>query len=70
MSSSGCGYGSGFSSTPSTTLKIAELAPMPMASVTTATLVNIGICTSRRRICLSRIEGRYGPGGGKFSGGS
>ncbi len=31
---SGCGYGSGFRSTPSTTLKITVLAPTPAASVT------------------------------------
>jgi hypothetical protein len=36
-SRSGCGYGSGFSSTPLTTLKIALLAPMPSASVRTVT---------------------------------
>ena len=37
-SSSDRGYGSGFNSTPWMTLKIAVLAPMPMASVSTATL--------------------------------
>ena len=33
------GYGSGRSSTPFTTLKIAVFAPMPSASVSTATTV-------------------------------
>ena len=37
---SGCGYGSGRSSSASTTLKMAELAPMPMASEAAITTVN------------------------------
>jgi len=36
------GYGSGRSRTPFTTLNIAELAPMPNARVTMATIVNAG----------------------------
>ena len=36
-SASGSGYGSGRSSTPLTTLKMALVAPMPSASVRTAT---------------------------------
>ena len=49
-SSSGFGYGSAFSSTPSTTLKMAVFAPMPIASVNTATAVKPGIFASRRRM--------------------
>ena len=45
-----CGYGRGFSSTPSITLKIAVLAPMPMASVTSEMAVNMGDRASRRRV--------------------
>src|SRR5262249_60555833 len=41
--------GSGRSTTPSTTLKIAELAPMPIASVKTAIVVNAGARTKPRR---------------------
>jgi hypothetical protein len=40
--------GSGRSSTPCTTLKIAVLAPMPRASVISATAVNPGVRASRR----------------------
>jgi hypothetical protein len=40
--------GSGFSSTPCTTLKIAVDAPMPSASVSTATAVNPGVRASMR----------------------
>ena len=50
-SDSDCGYGRGLSSTPFTTLKIAVLAPMPSASVTTAIPVNIGARFSRRKTC-------------------
>src|SRR6185437_9174801 len=53
INSSGCGYGKGFSSTPSTTLKTAVLAPMPRANVRMATEVNIGERISLRRTCLS-----------------
>jgi hypothetical protein len=45
-SRSALGYGSGFSSTLLTTLKTAVLAPMPIASVISATPVNVGL---RRR---------------------
>src|SRR6478672_4815780 len=45
-SRSGCGYGNGFSSTPSTTLNTAVVAPIPIASVSSATSVNSGL---RRR---------------------
>ena len=40
MMRSGCGYGSGCSRTASTTVKIAVLAPMPMASAASAIAVN------------------------------
>ena len=36
-------------------LKMAVFAPMPMVSVTTASVVNMGSCSSRRRTCLRRI---------------
>jgi hypothetical protein len=48
-SRSGCGYGSGRSRTPLTTLKMAVLAPMPSARVIAATAVNPGDFTRRRR---------------------
>ena len=41
-SCSGCGNGSGFSSTPFTTENIAVFAPIPSASVRIATIVNPG----------------------------
>src|SRR5215469_15078277 len=37
--------------TPLTTLKMAVLAPIPRASVTSAMEVNIGACPNRRRTC-------------------
>ena len=40
--------GAGLSRTPSTTLKMAVLAPMPSASVTTAVNVKLGVRVSRR----------------------
>ena len=46
----GLGYGSGFSSTALTTLKIAVFAPIPSASVTTATAVK-----PVSRICAAHI---------------
>ncbi|HYT68786.1 MAG TPA: hypothetical protein VEL51_20345 [Vicinamibacterales bacterium] len=46
-SRSDSGYGSGFSSTPLTTLKIALFAPMPSARVTTAMRVNPGALNKR-----------------------
>ena len=48
MSSSGCRKGSGLSSTPLTTLKIAVVAPIASASVATATIVKLGVCISLR----------------------
>ena len=45
----GSGYGSGLSSTPSTKLKMAVFAPMPSASVSTATAVKPGAFSSERR---------------------
>ena len=42
------GYGSGLSSTVLTALKIAVLAPMPRASVSTATPVKPGLFASVR----------------------
>ena len=44
---SGSAYGRGFNSTPLTTLKMALLAPIPRASVSTATSVNAGLLKSR-----------------------
>src|SRR5579871_5333250 len=49
---SGCGYGSGFSSTVLMTEKMAVLAPMPRASTETAVTVNPGLCRSMRSECL------------------
>ena len=45
---SGCGYGIGSSNTALTTLKIAMLAPMPRASVTSAAAVNPGVRSRAR----------------------
>jgi hypothetical protein len=45
---SGSGYGSGFSKTAFTTVKMAVLAPMPSASVRTATAVKPGFLRSVR----------------------
>ena len=39
---SGCGYGGGVSKTPWIRLKTVEVAPMPSASVSTATMVKPG----------------------------
>ena len=46
-SRSGSGYGSGLSSSALTTLKMAVLAPMPMASETTITSDNAGRAPQR-----------------------
>ena len=51
---SGCGYASGFSSTPSTTLKITVLAPMPIASVMSVIALNTGARRNLLMICRSR----------------
>ena len=48
-SASGLSYGSGRSMMPSTTLKIAVVAPMPSASVSTAANANAGRCDKTRR---------------------
>src|ERR1700676_4753072 len=58
---SGCGYGRGFSSTPSITLKIAAFAPIPIASVTSEIAVNMGERASRRKVCRRglRIDCTY-----------
>ena len=48
-SRSGSGYGSGFSSSALTTLKIAVLAPMPIASEATMTSVSAQLLRSVRR---------------------
>jgi hypothetical protein len=45
---SGSGYGSGRSSTPLTMLKMAVVAPMPIASVATTAMVNPGLRRSER----------------------
>src|SRR5437867_13052123 len=48
----GCSYGSGLSKTPLITLKMAVLAPMPSASVSTATAVKPGFFSSWRKANL------------------
>src|SRR5713101_6110205 len=50
-SSSECGYGNGFSSTPSRTLKTTVFAPTPAASVISVITVNIGARPSLRKTC-------------------
>jgi hypothetical protein len=45
----GSGYGSGFNRTAFTTVKMAVLAPMPSASVRTATAVKPGFFRSIRK---------------------
>src|SRR5450432_297124 len=45
------GYGSGLISTPLTTLKMAVVAPIPSASVTSAMAVNAGARPNRRKAC-------------------
>ena len=54
-SASGSSKGRGFSKTPLTTVKIAVLAPMPSASVSTETAVNKGVRASLRNTYLSFI---------------
>src|SRR6266540_1977746 len=51
-SRSGSGYGSGLSNTPLMMLKIAVFAPMPSASVSTATAVKPGFFNSWRKANL------------------
>src|SRR5437667_1217507 len=64
-SCSDCGYGNGSSSTASTTVKIAVVAPMPKAMVSTAIAVKPGdfrnMCTPKRRSCQrsSNIKCRF-----------
>src|SRR5215472_8906095 len=48
-----CGKGSGLISTLFTTLKMAVVAPMPSASVTSAVAVNPGAWARRRSTCFS-----------------
>src|SRR5436190_20853139 len=50
---SGSGNGSGFSKMPFMTLKIAVVAPIPIASVSTVVNVKPGERPSRRRVCRS-----------------
>ena len=45
---SGLGYGNGLSSSPSATLNTAVLAPIPMASESTITMVEPGLLASSR----------------------
>ena len=60
-SRSGSGKGSGFSRTPLTTLKMAVLAPMPSASVTSVARVKAGVRSRRRAACrTSRIRSNMG----------
>src|SRR6267154_5401395 len=49
--SSECGYGNGFSSTPSRTLKTTVFAPTPAARVISVITVNIGARPSLRNTC-------------------
>src|SRR6266446_7290373 len=49
---SGSGYGSAFSNTPLITLKMAVFAPMPSASVSTATAVKPGFFSNWRKANL------------------
>src|SRR4029077_6224452 len=49
-SCSGCGEESGFKTTPSTTPKIALVAPIPRARVRTVTIVNPGDFRSCRKV--------------------
>ena len=50
MSRSESGNGNGLSRTPLTTLKIAVVAPMPIASVSTVVSVNPGAFSRRRKV--------------------
>src|SRR5215208_576205 len=56
MSRSGSGYPSGFSTTPFTTLKIALFAPIPSASVSSATIVNPGVRSRPRSAYLRSVR--------------
>src|SRR2546427_7802329 len=70
-SRSGSLNGNGRSSTALTTLKMAVFAPMPSASVSTATAVKPGFFSNCRMAnfrsfitqCLHRIDSRRAPGG-------
>ena len=57
-SSSGLGYGSGFSRTPLITLKIAVFAPIPSAIVNTATDAKPAV-RDRRRMISRRCWNQY-----------
>ncbi len=50
------GYGSGRSSTPFTTVKMATLAPIPSASVTAATAAYAGRLTRARAACYGTFR--------------
>jgi len=59
-----CGYGRGMISTPFTTLKMALLAPMPSASITSARIVSAGARPSRRKTyfrAFSECDDTYNP---------
>jgi hypothetical protein len=64
-SRSGSGYGSGFRRSAFTTLKIAVLAPMPMASEATITSVNAGlrfkVRSAYRKSCMKVCIGVQSP---------
>src|SRR5580692_9579612 len=55
VNSSAFGYGRGLISTAFTTLKMAVVAPMPRASVTSAMVVNPGAHARRRNTNLSEL---------------
>src|SRR6478736_805090 len=63
-------YGSGLRSTPSTALKIAVLAPIPMASVRIAAIANPGaersVLRAKRRSCPRSLRGRVASDGWTF----
>src|SRR4029079_8032440 len=63
-------YGSGLRSTPSTALKIAVLAPIPMASVRIAAIANPGaersVLRAKWRSCPRSLRGRVASDGWTF----
>ena len=73
---SGSAYGSGASSTARTTVKMAEVAPMPSARVTRAAVANPGVrskpaqphrdvlpdAAQSHRVYLAPLDVRRGPG--------
>ena len=50
------GYGKGFKSTPSSTLKTTVFAPTPAAKVIRVMTVNIGARTNRRKTCRNCLK--------------